>query len=391
MERLTLLTRDRKAQYWTLSEAVGIRFTTGENGYMQANFRLDRSLRGLTFAWEDLTLNNQIYLMSARGDLAWHGRLAIVQLSQDKGKINLDCSAVGYWASTYDSFFTGTLGSGTTPQAMLTSLLAYTTQLVNDSTGLISTGLTGQGYQTQDGGTVPARVGDIILDLCRLGTSTTGDRVVPQVWEGRKLVTKRLPATPAAAYSVQLASVASVTVLRDLSAVYNRVLVRYKSSTDNSLLTSTNEDTTQQSIQGVDFTGAGSTTSLLRTTVRDITGLSPTTSTAADAMGNAILNLTKRVHNEIKTIKIEQDFVVMDTALGQEIPNWAVKAGNWIRIPDMFPRVSDPSDASVGTALGDESLQTMFYISQTEFDLDSGALTLTPGAGAGTSGSDGDI
>jgi hypothetical protein len=382
MEKLSLYIKDRYQQFWPVADAYNLVFTTGENGYKDATWKLDREF---SFSHPDLPLNGQVYIFSSRGDTAWYGRLESVEPARQGGHTFLNCTATGLWASMYDTYYIGgTLGTSTTPEAMLATLL---TGWMTDTSGLLVTGLTGRGYQTPNGGTDYVRNGDVILDICRMGTSTTGDRVIPQVWVGRKLYTKRLAATPSAAYQIPSRALDSLAIKRALSAIWNRIRVRYKSSADATLQAVAADDTAGQTALGMDY-GSG-ITSLLRVAVRDITGLSPTDSTAATLNANAVLNTTKWFRNEPQTLTAAQDWLIVDTSVLQEVPNWGVVAGNYAQIPDLFDRMPDPADLAIVQSPTDSSQQALFYISETSYDADAGKLTITAQIGSATTNADG--
>jgi hypothetical protein len=374
-ERLQLILADQNAKYWNLFDAAHLKIDTSERGFALASWVLPRDFG---FVWDEIGLNFQAFALSSRGDVAWHGRLESIEQALDNwGQPFLSCQGAGYWSSTYDLTFAGTLGTSASPETMIGSLFSggYLPQLSNTTSGLTATGLSGQAYQTPNGGTDDVAVGNVILDLCAKGTSTTGQRVIPLVLANRKLVTRALPVTPTAKYVVKQANVARIGLRRTLTSVFNQVIVRYKSSTDGMLQRAQVNDTASQSNLGVDYTGGGTITGLFRRTVRDITGLSATNSTIATQMANAVLYTTKRVGNDSQAITIERDWVIFDTEEGGEIPNWKVQAGYWLQIPDLLPR---PSESGSGTNAGDQTLQTMFYITQTQYDDDTGHLTITP-------------
>jgi hypothetical protein len=190
IERLQLVLADQNAKYWNLSDAFNLKTGTSERGFALASWDLPRDF---SFAWDDLGLNFQVFAYSGRGDEAWHGRLeAIEPVLDSRGRPALSCQAAGYWSSAYDLTYTGTLGTSASPETMIGSLFSgnYLPQLLNDTSGLTATGLTGLAYQTPNGGTDDVAVGDVILDLCAKGTSTTGQRIIPLVLTNRKLVTR---------------------------------------------------------------------------------------------------------------------------------------------------------------------------------------------------------
>jgi hypothetical protein len=216
----------------------------------------------------------------------------------------------------------------------------------------------GSRFQTDNEGTDDQPIGDIILDLCAKGTSVTYQRVIPQVWEalgsdGKPVLsTAILPAFVSTRYIVRLANVKSFSLRRSLSNIQNRVRVRYKLDTDGTLAKSVRNDTASQSNLGVDFTGGGTITNFIRVGNYDVSNNYSANATNADRLGDTILNRLKRVSNQSQAIVIEKDWVIFDVQTGQEIPNWAVRAGQWLQIPDLFPR---GSESGTGTNSGDQT------------------------------------
>jgi hypothetical protein len=371
---LTIYTYDQYYRAWPIGDASGVTLENNENGYSQATWQLEREF---DIAWEDIGINFQVFFFSPRGDTAWHGRIDTIEPSFGDDGVKVKCSAVGYWASTYDLPFNGVLGTSTTPEAMEALLVnsTYLPQLVTSTSGLITTGITGVGYQTPDSGVNDVRVGDVLLQLTRFGTSVTGQRVVPYVLTGRQLFTRALPATPTARYILRLGNTASVDLRRVLSAIGNRANIKWKDTVGNVNRTSVNDASSQNSL-GVDFTGLGTITPFVRVQeVKDVTSYVNMTAAIATSMANASLYTTKQTRNDSQDVTIQQDWVIFDTVAGQEVPNWAVLAGYWIDVPDLFPR---PQAAGSGSTGGDQALATLFYIKNAKFEQDTGYLTITP-------------
>lgn len=381
MQSLRVFTADSAGKHWPVLDATGITFTTKENGFDSCNFTLSRAFG---VAWEDIALNMQVLVYNNRFDVAWHGRLESITPTWQNGKSNVKIVAAGYWYSAFDLTVSGTV-TGTTPEACIKTLMttSYLLQLSTTQTGIATTGVTGYNFTTGNGGTDDIRVGDAILAICKQGDSSN-NRVFPYVLDtlgadGKPLLnTKALnAASPTARYVVRRANVASISLSRSLSMVKNRIIVRYKDSTTGALNRSTQNDTSSQGNLGIDFTGSAGTTNFIRSEVLDISGLQGgTTSTIANNTANARLNETKRVRNVAsQAINLVQDYVVFDTTEGQEIPLWKVRAGYHIQIPDLLPRVSE---AGTGTSAGDYALATTFYITQTSYNAQTGALSITP-------------
>lgn len=378
MEHFTLFTRDAKGKYWPITDATAIIFTTKETGFDNCQFTLAREF---AVAWDDISLNMQVFVYNARGDVAWYGRLENITPTITP---NVKITAVGYWYSAYDLTTNGTI-SGATPEACLKSLLSttYLPQLSTTQTGIYTTGITGYSYNTPNAGTDDLRVGDIILALCKVGDSSN-NRVIPAVWgtlgaDGKPLLTTKALSysVPAPRYILHRNGLKGLSLSRSLSLVRDRVIARYKSSSNGALARSTQNDTSTQAELGIDFTGGGTVTNYIRTEMMDISGFTTgTTSAIADATATARLNEVSRLRNVAnQALTVSQEYSVFDTVANQELPLWSVRAGNFVRVPDLFPRASE---AGTGTAAGDYSLATVFYITQTSYNVQNATLSITP-------------
>jgi hypothetical protein len=370
-EKLTIIARDYNGRTWYLQDATGLKISTTENGYYLASWQLNREFG---VAWSDIGLNFQITIYGPRGfDIAWEGRLETIEPSFQDGKSNLICSATGYWASVFDLFFNGLLSASATPEAMLSSLISggYVPQLSSSTAQLLVTGVTADTYRTPNSGTDDVIVGKVILDICASGNSTS-QKVVPAVWDNRVLSTMTVVTfNPTADYTLRRNHIVSTGLRRSLSSVADRVTLRYMLT--GALARFTSNDTTVQANLGISY--ASGFASYIRTRLLDFTGLGDITAPAAQRRAEAVLSDTKRVKTDSRAVVVRAGKCILDNALLQELPLWAIRAGKWLSIPDLFPR---PNLGGTGTVSGDASITTMFYIKQTEYEHDSGTLTITP-------------
>jgi hypothetical protein len=373
---LTLIIRDQAARYWPIYDDRGGKLKNGTYGYDSADWTLDREFG---FAWDDQALNNQVYYYTPFGDEVFAGRLNSLTPTWGDGVSSLAGAAKGYKDSTSDLKFSGTLIG--TPEARIAALITggYLTQLANDTTGLITTGIASGTTATENSGTDDQSPWDVILNICKSGTST-GYKVVPQVWGSRKLITKAInTVSPTPRYIVDRANVAKISLARTLSDIYTQVEVRYKDSVDGSLqrLVLPSSTSAIATALGVDFTGGGTITPFLRTRVLDLTGILPdgTDLTTATAAGNALLNELQRTSNTSDSIVIDQDYVVFDVLEGQEIPLYKVRGDDWLQINGFS---AWPSEVGTGTSAGDQAITSMFLMTAAEYDKDNRVLTITP-------------
>lgn len=375
-ENLTMWTRGTDGYRKYLQDVSNLVLSSNENGFYIATWTM---LREFGVAWEDLGLNSQMTVYGPRCfDTAWDGRLETIEPAIQNGKDMIQCSAVGYWASASDLFYNGVLGSGVTPESMLTTLnAAYLPQLSYPPT-LVTTGRTGDGYQTPNTGTDDVVVSDVVKKVCAIGDSSN-NRIVPAVWENRNLSTSAVTTVnPSPDYVLRRKDINSTGLRVALSNVQDRVTIRYIDNGTGLLARVTVNDTTVQGNFSVDYQGAGipgTNTNYIRTKLLDFTGLGPISATAATNRANVQLNDSKRTKADSKAIVVSADWSIVDRSRYQEIPLWSIRAGKWLQIPDLFPR---PNVGGSGASSGDSSVTTMFYITQTSYDAESGVLTITP-------------
>ena len=371
---LSLHTRSQSGKWWPIQDAQEVVMTTNVQGFYDLKWKL---LRQMGFAWEDIAVDNQVYLKNARGDVAWHGRMESIEPRLENTDESINCTALGYWNSAYDLNFNGSLTGGS-PEYMIGQLVSggvYIPQLITDTNGLTYTGKTGQNYQTPNGGTDDVWPGDAILTLCDRG-DIYQNKIIPSVWENRRLVTHAVSmSNPVARYSVSKSNIVSIGLRRALSTVNSRVVLRYKDS--NGLLKRyVADDTTLQTNLGIDLTGGGTLTPFVKVNMMDITGFEGGTS-SDNAQNTAVTRLreTSRLKNDSESITVKNSYSIFDVVVGQEIPLYMVRAGYWLNIPDLYPR---PTYSGTGTTSGDASLNTLFFISTTSYNDSTGVLTITP-------------
>lgn len=348
-----------------------------EQGFFQSTWTLKRDF---SIAYDDIGLNSMVVWRSPRNDRVWQGRLIGIELRYDAtGGNAINVVAQGYFGSAYDLTINGSL-SGTTEQKLAALITGgYLPQLVNDTTGIVAAGISSSyPWSTANGGSDDMRVGDAILDIAKTGTSDS-QRYLTQVWLDRKFVTTTVNmSTPVARYKVKKNNVQSIVLRRNLNDIANLVLVRYKQA-DGLLYRASRPDTASQNLYGIDYTLSNSylanRTPFVRSQIMDITGLDATTPANAALAGDTRLAQVKRLRNDSDAITIVNDLSIYDTVLGRYVSKFEVKAGNWLEVTDLFPRLSSGGAAIAGA---DPVYQNMFYITSARYELSSGTLTLTP-------------
>lgn len=376
MERLYFIATDAGGGIHRLRDVIGGSFSTDEHGFKSATLQHSRDFR---FGWDDLGLNYDL-LIGVRGNVAWNGRMEGNEAQPSGGYGSVGSSGNGYYASTRDLLFTGTVSTSATPEAMIASFLnsVYLPQLSTATTGLLVTGVTGAKYLTGNNGTDSEYVGDIIETICGFGYSPGGTpdptkKVAPAVWEDRLLTTTAISTSGTAAdYIVRKKNVNIGGLRRSLSNIVNRVVVRYKDLSGTFTVTPFNDSASQTAMSN--YLG-GAAVPYVRVELLDWTSQGNLDPTVVSNRANAILNDLKQVKVDTDSIEIKKDYVVFSVAENQEIPNWKVRAGKWLQIPDRFPRGTSTGS---GTAAGDAGLSNYYYISETSYDCFSGVLTLTP-------------
>lgn len=375
-EQMYYRTRDANGLYHRLSDVVGCTFTTDENGFKTASLTHKRDFKE---TYDDLALNSEL-VIGCRGNTAWTGRMDGNTGQPSQGQGSVGSSANGFYASTLDLGFNGTVSASATPEAMIGTFLnsTYLPQLSTLTSGLLTTGVTGAKYTTGNSGTDNEYVGDIIEAICQFGYAPGGSydltyRVVPAVWENRQLVTSLLKTTnPTTDYVVRRKNISVGGLRRSLSATYTRLVVRYKNLSGAFTITPFNDTTAQAAL--ANYLGSGPV-NYVRAKYLDWTSQGNLDPTVVANRANAILNDIKQVKVDTDSISVSRDYSIFSMAENQEIPNWKVRAGKWLRIPDRFPR---GTASGSGTLAGDAGLSTYYYISATSYDCFSGELTLTP-------------
>lgn len=378
---MTIVVKDQVGRSRNIYKARGTKFSTSLYGYETLNFTLDQEF---AFSWDDIGLNNQLFFFDAWGDTLFHGRVDVIKPIgiKNKGKSSSYYMAKGYRYSASDLKFTGTLTG--TPEARIATIITggYMPQLTTDVTGLIATGIASGTTATDNSGTDDKAPWDVIIDICKSGTSA-GYRVIPQVFGGRKLITKAVnTVNPTPRYIVDRTYVAQIEPQRNLSDIYTQIEVRYKDSADGSLkkLMVPSSTSATATALGVDLTGAGTVTPFLRTRILDLTGIIPDgcDATTATNAGTALLNQQQRINNTSRisgALQVTRDLVIFDTFEGQFARNYKVLAGEWVKVAGMTPW---PTETGSGTSAGDAAIESLFFMSGTEYDRDNRTLSITP-------------
>ena len=372
-ERMNYRTRDANGNYHRLNDVVSCQYTTDENGFKSADLSLKRSFDS---AWDDVALNNPLYITSGRGDTAWEGRTEGIAPDINRGANSQGMTAQGYWTSTNDLTFRGTVGTSTTPEAMIATFLnsTYLPQLSTSTASLLTTGVTSATYRTGNEGTDNEKIGEVILALCDFGyAADTTKRVIPAVWENRILTTSAVTATnPTPDYIVRKKDVVIGGLRRSLSNVINRVVIRFKNLSGVLTVTAFNDAAVQASLAA--YLGSASV-SYVRSRVYDWSGLGLLNPTVVAGRAAALLNDAKQVKTDADSLEINRDYTIFSVSEGQAIPNWKVRAGKWLKISDRLPRATSTGS---GSASGDAGLSNYYYLAQTTYDCFTGQLSLVP-------------
>ena len=364
---LSVITTDINNNNYLLSDLIDPLLTSNENGFFTFNAGSTRDFNG---SYQDLSLNCFLGVFPEYGDFesAFEGRFEGTEPSIDGMNNRLGIHASGYQSTWNDGNFNGELTG--TPEGIISQLFSggYLPDLVSDSTGWLTTGLASRTVKSDDWGSGDVKPGEVIKYVCDLGDSSNNE-VIAQVFEGRKLTTKAINyVNPVPRYTVSRANVLAMGLSRSLLAIYNRIIVRY---TDlNGVLQRypyddpNGSDQTFKSSFGVAFR---------RTAIKDITSQGPRSSADAIAVAAVLMKQMARLQNQSsRALVISQDLVVIDNVLGMQIPNWKVRPGNFIEVPDLYPF---PALAGA-TAAATGSLQTTFYISQADYRMMTGELSL---------------
>lgn len=390
-ERLEIQIAANGQPYKRLMSVKNATFSTDDLGFATATWSLERDFNA---SWYDLPINSPIRIVPQYADwagtVAWEGFLSSVEPVIDRTKASIVLTALGRSAHNDDLYLYATdpslppiLGgtTGDTPENLLKYLLShgYLANLSSDTTKLITTGLTGKFYQTANGGTSEESVGAILQAICGWGTSITGQRVLPQVFENGVLRTVALPVTPTPRYRISRSVIDTLGLSRNVMNVANRIIVKYSLNgvADRVLL----NDTDSQNAFGTYWPILSNTFNatnfvpFVRTHLVDITGLGylPDNSLATN-IGNLILNQLKRLPNEAsQAIVIKKDFVVYDLIANTTIANWQIRPGNWFEVPDLY--ITNPLEFGTNTVL---NYTNLFYMSKFEYALDTGYPQITP-------------
>jgi hypothetical protein len=90
----TLIIRDQYNRAWPVRRDKGTKFSTGEYGFEDLGFSLDREF---AIGWDEIGLNNQLFYYNAWGDLLYHGRVNVIEPSKDKkGRVSIAYQARGF-------------------------------------------------------------------------------------------------------------------------------------------------------------------------------------------------------------------------------------------------------------------------------------------------------
>lgn len=386
-DAITIQTHDPSGVSYTLSGVKNLEFESGYNGYFQARFDLQRDFN---YGWPDLGLAFQLYAYSGLNEV-WHGLIWNYAPRKNSGS-NADTvgvTALGYYASTSwlafpsvadrNSGVDGVIPVGS-PESQLSYLLThgYLPHLVAGT--FAATGLTNNVFSTPNGGTDEMRVAKVVEAICNAST-TSNQVVLPQVWNDRKFGTKTVPTDPAnlsPRYVVSIRNVETMDLERSLNGVVNRQIGRHVSDADGSLNRVEADDTTSQNVLAIDYTGSGTKTPIIIDDIVDLTGLGKTSIASATLLVTTRLGNTRRIQHQSRGITVSQDWTIFDTTLGRVIRNCEVRAGEWLQIPDLYPRLSLTGS---GTVAGDISITDKFLISKTSYrahEDGSGMLTITP-------------
>jgi hypothetical protein len=376
MEQLCVFTQDYQATKHRLKRVNGLRFSWDINGCFQAMFSLTRRTDS---PYDDLGLNYNLYIKNQRGDILWQGRIETIEPMVEDGGLTgntVIVQALGYWASTRDLTFNGTISTAA-PETQLASLISggYLPHLSSDTSGLVSTGVASNAYQTDDGGTRDVKIDEVIKTICERGNSVNS-KVIAYVDERRRLCTRVISPTATPKYTVKKSRVKGIQPRKSLSGIYSNISVRYKNSADGKLTRVTATDSATETKFTIKYTPAGSSASFRRTRVADLTGLSANNSGIATAQAtdyaSSLLAYGKRVKTESTSLSVSSEYSIFDTELVQPIKLYNIRPGYYLKVTDIYPRPSG------GGSIGEAYATTIFLITQVEYEEETGALTITP-------------
>jgi len=375
---LSIKVTDQNGRVWPTQKPQGLVIKNTENGYAEANWSYDRSFQAYysdLASFANVRIDNSSWIYNTTGT-QWQGWLVGPTSELQGGIERVSAQALGYWATLNFLKRPSSLATGT-PESQIALLFSggYLPHLLNDTTGLAVTGVASNIFNTNNGTTFEF-VADIVRDLCNRGTST-GLRVVPSVWENRKLVTTILPATPAPRYKVDVKWVESMTLHRSLLTVYNRVSVLYKNNVGTTVFINVDDTTTPSSQTRYGFNYGAGAVPFIRQYVADITSMGnmPSAVQPTDYANQYLAKYARLRNIATNAITLKPGALVMDTVLGRTMPLFAVRAGTYFQIQGLYPR---PTSGGTGTQAGDGGTDKYFYVSATEYNHDSGKLALSP-------------
>ena len=374
--KLTVQVTNQSNVKLTLYDAYEVKFETGENGFSTATFKINRKFSA---SWNDFGFQSQIKILPEYGEIAgiiaWHGYISSLENSVgEENNSTINITALGYWSSLLRTQVSG--GWSGTPEDMLASLITsgYCENLKTDTSKLSVTGKSplSNGYLTPTVGKDPLPVNKIIQGICDLGTNVTGNRVLPQVWENRILSTKIVSIIPLARYIIHSYNIDAISLKRNLTDVYTRMAARY--ILDGLLMEVILTDTTKQNALAANF--EGTLVPYVNMLWYDDTGQSYNAGYIAPTdKANAIFNRAKEIKSDSPgSLIVSSDYVIFDTELGRDIPNWMVRASNYIQIPDIVNFFFTLSGNNAGNA----AMTNQFYISRTNYNADTNKLELVP-------------
>jgi hypothetical protein len=364
----------------TLWDAQNLRMTANEQGFFDCTWTLPRRTDGI---YDDFGDNFRVKVKSPRGDTAWEGRFEAPTRKRAKRNIKansgIPCLALGDWASLTDRRESGTvIPSQDSPENLILWYADPTNDVVDSVSGpgwmaqlagtnLANTGLSSaNAYKQHNNSPADVTIANSILSICNRYGSVGGQKVVPQVWENRVLITKLLPTVPTARYLIKAAHIQEFQLERRLSLIATRVRIWYPTDGVGGKAVTYIENTTLQSTLAQDY-GSGAVP-FVREVTLDLTQTQNTagiTKAAAKAQAQTLLS-TVTLPQATGTLTVDHSYGVFDVQRNQAVPLWAIRTGEWCEILDILPR---PTDGGTGTSGGDMTLQTLYYITQWEYDL----------------------
>jgi hypothetical protein len=347
--------------------AYNIKAKSNKYGFATLDWEMDREI---SVGYDDIGLNLPVQALTDAGDIIWEGLIGIreIEVYPAHGLSHIRITAVGSINAINAKLF-GSIPAGS-PESQINWLYSngYMNQMA--SVTLATTGLSASVVSGSDNkGTDDTDVIKIIKDICAQGDSS-GNLVLPQVWDNRKFYTTVLSKTPSRTYYLRTNQIDKIKILTNSDSVYTQVISRYTNSLGQLARDIQNNTSQQQALKYA--------ANWVRPLVQDKTsGRVFNSSTEVVAWGTTTLNDKSVVRNTSAGIELSRDFAVSRTG-SDDLLRWECLrvAGSWLYMPDLSSIIS--GTGGTGNTNADATYITDVLIQEVELDFKSGVVTLIP-------------